>query len=167
MVSTPITHATNQPTNHNQYASDPACSRDHAMLIGYGFPRVLCAGGNRSADDEDWIYLAHDLNYIVAVSASTVQVWSAGLHRVRLSQVVRTPEEIGEDGINLCAFWCATKATLAVLVSALLRSIRKGSNLLMDINGNFRPFESLPCIPSWWPASMRLSCSTYLPYLLP
>ena len=97
------------------------------MLIGYGFPRVLCAGGNRSADDEDWIYLAHDLNYIVAVSASTVQVWSAGLHRVRLSQVVRTPEEIGEDGINLSAFWCATKATLAVLVRPIRSIIQLGN----------------------------------------
>ncbi len=83
------------------------------MLIGYGFPKVFNAGVGK---DEEWLYLAHDLLYIVAVSASAVQVWSSGLHRVRLSQVVRSEADVEEDGTNLCAYWCPSKATLAVLV---------------------------------------------------
>ena len=93
------------------------------MLIGYGFPKVLNAGLPGKNDDPEceWIYIGHDLHYIVAVSSSSVQLWSAGLHRVRLSQVVRNGEEIGEDGTNVCAHWCPSKATLAVLVSGVGR----------------------------------------------
>lgn len=90
------------------------------MLIAYGFPRVLSPDGGLPVD-EDWFYVRHDLNYIVAVSSSVVQVWSAGLHRVRLSQVIRSEKEIVDEGTNVCAYWCPTKATLAVLVSHVLR----------------------------------------------
>ena len=91
------------------------------MLIGYGFPKVLNAGFKNDDPECEWIYIGHDLHYIVAVSSSSVQLWSAGLHRVRLSQVVRNGEEIGEDGTNVCAHWCPSKATLAVLVSGVGR----------------------------------------------
>ncbi|GAX78137.1 hypothetical protein CEUSTIGMA_g5579.t1 [Chlamydomonas eustigma] len=84
------------------------------MFIGYGFPKVFNAGNGR---EEDWLYVTQDLYYIIAVSRSAVQVWSAGLHRVKLSQVLRIEEDIMEEGGNLSAFWCPAKCTLAVLTS--------------------------------------------------
>ncbi len=85
------------------------------MLVCYGFPKVFRAETGR---DEPWIFIGQDVNYIVAVSASAVQLWSAGLHRVRLSQVVRSSAEIADEGQNICAHYSPSKATLAVLVSA-------------------------------------------------
>jgi hypothetical protein len=97
------------------------------MLIAYGFPKVLCAGrGLAEGEGENWFYIRHDLTYIVAVSSSVVQVWSAGLHRCRLSQVARSEKEISEEGFNFCAYWCPTKATLAVLVSLFILSATEG-----------------------------------------
>ena len=87
------------------------------MLIAYGFPKVLNAGVvHADGEGEEWFYIRHDLTYIVAVSPSVVQIWSSGMHRVRLSQVIRSEKELTEEGPNVCAYWCPTKATLAVLV---------------------------------------------------
>jgi hypothetical protein len=87
------------------------------MFIGYGFPKIFNAGNGK---EEDWLYVTQDLNYIIAVSHSAVQVWSAGLHRFKLSQVVRIEEDIIEEGGNLSAYWCPAKCTLAILVRIVL-----------------------------------------------
>lgn len=83
------------------------------MLIAYGFPKVYRSDFGKA---EEWLYICQDLDYIVAVSETVAQVWSAGLHRVRLSEVVRSDEDIDKQGTNKSAYWCPNKSTLAVLV---------------------------------------------------
>ncbi|KAG1677057.1 hypothetical protein FOA52_001227 [Chlamydomonas sp. UWO 241] len=85
---------------------------EHAVLYRSDFGR-----------EEDWLYLEQDLDYIVAVAASAAQVWSAGLHRVRLSQVVRSEADLESEGVNISAYWCPDKSTLAVLTSSNIMHI--------------------------------------------
>jgi hypothetical protein len=84
--------------------------------ITWGHPKVYISDYGGSSADEDWIYLRQDLDFVVAVSASSVQVWSAGLQRVRLSQVIHSEDDLAAEGANACAYWCSNKLSLAVLV---------------------------------------------------
>lgn len=86
------------------------------MLISFGYPRLFNAACGR--EGEEWLYLAHDLHYVLAVSPSCVQLWSAGMQRVLLSQVLRSEAEMQAEGPSVAAYWCSRKASLAVLVSA-------------------------------------------------
>ncbi len=86
-----------------------------AMFFAYGWPRLLASEYARF--DEDWLYLCQDAQYMVAVSPSAVQLWATGLHKARLSQVLRPQDSLDSEGANALAFWCASKSTLAVVVS--------------------------------------------------
>lgn len=83
------------------------------MYFGFGFPRLIAAGVGR---DEEWVHLQQDAQFMVAVSETTVSLWSVGLHKLRLSLVSRTEESLELEGNNIAAWWCTSKNALAVLV---------------------------------------------------
>jgi hypothetical protein len=86
------------------------------MYFGYGFPRLVAAGTGR---DEEWVHLQQDGQYMVAVSETSVSLWSVGLNRLRLSLVQRSQESIEQEGTNTAAWCCGSRGALAVLVGAV------------------------------------------------
>lgn len=84
------------------------------MYFPFGFPRILQAG--EFGREEEWIFTQHDHQHLVAISQTSVQLWSTGLHKLRLSIVVRSDENVEQEGRHVAAFWCSNKAAIAVLV---------------------------------------------------
>jgi hypothetical protein len=83
------------------------------MYFAYGWPRVALSelGGNDS-----FIFVHAGEKHFLAVSRTCVQLWSGGQHRLKLSEVVRSEEDVRQEGWHLAALWSPTKATLAILV---------------------------------------------------
>ncbi len=88
------------------------------MYFAYGWPRVpfseLPAG-------DAYVFVHATEKYVFAVSRTSVQLWSGGLHRVRLSECMRPEEDLDQEGYNVSATWSSAKATLAILVSSVLQ----------------------------------------------
>jgi hypothetical protein len=67
-----------------------------------------------SKPGDSWVYVHQDQDYMVAVSAGSVQLWSSGIHRVCLS--VQHNADLAVNGANIAAYWCSARRALAVLV---------------------------------------------------
>ena len=85
------------------------------MYFAYGWPRVPFS--ELPAGDDAYVFVHVTEKYVFAVSRTTVQLWSGGLHRVRLSECVRSDQDLEQEGYNVTAIWSSAKATLAILVS--------------------------------------------------
>lgn len=83
------------------------------MYFAYGWPRV--AFSELPADDV-FIYVHLTEKYAFAVSRKSVQLWTGGMNRVRLSECVRSEDDLKQEGFNAAAVWSAAKGTLAILV---------------------------------------------------
>ena len=90
------------------------------MYFAYGWPKVLSALDG--AAQEDVVYLHFDLDFLVIVSTTSIQLWTGGQHRVKLGQLVRDQPSLRAEGLNRRACWSSNKKLLAVLVRALLRA---------------------------------------------
>ena len=86
------------------------------MYYCYGFPKVLDASLGPNSSTDDWVFVKQDQQYLVAVSETCVQLWSAGLNKLRLCSIPRTRQSLEQDGRHLDAFLCSSKGLLAVLV---------------------------------------------------
>jgi len=101
----------------------------------YGFPRVLCSSsggsptsassapappddGGSGSGSNSWVHVQQHHGFLLAVSEEGLQLWSAGLHKLRLGQAARTAESVQAEGRNVAAFWCGSKGLVAVLVGA-------------------------------------------------
>lgn len=105
--------------------------------VAFGFPKALKTGLGGSPDDGEAIYASNvTADFVIVVFSSAVQVWSGSQHRVKLGEVLRTKEQLEEEGPNVRAHWCPQKRVLAVAVSVAC------SKRL--------PFEAAGCT---WPAS--------------
>ena len=104
------------------------------MLISYGLPKLLSSSsGSDDGDlDQHWIYMNHDQYIMIAVSQSSISVWSSGQHRIRLACVKRTEADLDSFGVNVSAYWCPIVGSLAVLVS---------------LHGSLNPLPSSHLIP--------------------
>lgn len=87
------------------------------MLFPYGWPARLTAPG---PPGEPYIYLHADQEYVIAVTAAAVQVWSGGAQRVRLGEVTLSQEDADSFGTHAAAVWSPERGRLAVLVSCEL-----------------------------------------------
>lgn len=85
------------------------------MYFCYGWPKALATGAGPA--DGEAIALWAGGEFIVAVYAGSIQVWSGGQHRLKRGELHRTPEAVEEEGPNLRAHWCPQKRVLAVAVS--------------------------------------------------
>ncbi|PSC67405.1 Quino amine beta chain-like RIC1-like guanyl-nucleotide exchange factor [Micractinium conductrix] len=82
------------------------------MYFCYGWPKALATGAGPA--DGEAIALWAGGEFIVAVYAGSIQVWSGGQHRLKRGELHRTPEAVEEEGPNLRAHWCPQKRVLAV-----------------------------------------------------
>ena len=89
------------------------------VYFPYGWPRTYSAEYGR---DEHFFYLHEDSSFLIAVSPSSVHLWTSGLQRILVSQTVRTVEDVNSDGVYIGAFWSPARSTLAVVVRSLLIS---------------------------------------------
>lgn len=63
------------------------------------------------------MYVHQNHGYLLAVSEASLQLWSAGQHKLRLCCHNRSDQGLLEEGRNLAAFWNGSKGLVAVLVS--------------------------------------------------
>ncbi|GLC73770.1 hypothetical protein PLESTF_001417100 [Pleodorina starrii] len=84
------------------------------MYFAYGWPRVPFTN---LPPNDTYIYLRATEKYLFAVSRTCVQLWTGGLYRIKLSECVRTEEDVKQEGLHIAALWSPAKATLAVLTS--------------------------------------------------
>jgi hypothetical protein len=90
------------------------------MLISYGLPKLLASSSSDDDLDQHWIYLKHDDGVMLAVSQSSISIWSAGMHKIRLASVRRTEADLDDYGVCISAHWCPVVGSLAVLVRPFL-----------------------------------------------
>lgn len=83
------------------------------VFFPYGYPRVLCSD---FGVDQQYVYLHVSDTLIFCVSQTSVELWSGGMQRIRLSECVREDSDLALEGVNTCAIWSQHKNTLAVLV---------------------------------------------------
>ncbi len=83
------------------------------MYFAYGWPKVAFT---ELQPGDAFIYLHATDKYFFAVSQTTVQLWTGGVHRLKLSECVRSEEDVKQEGWNCSALWSPAKATLAILV---------------------------------------------------
>ena len=84
------------------------------MYFAYGWPKVLATLNGASL--EDVVFLQSDLDFVIFVSTTSIQLWTGGQHRVRLGHLGRDQASIKAEGLNRKACWCSSKKLLAVLV---------------------------------------------------
>eukprot|EP00850_Spirogloea_muscicola_P003181 SM000012S25443 [mRNA] locus=s12:1087565:1095716:- [translate_table: standard] len=87
------------------------------MYIAYGWPKILRAIERDSGDGELLAHVSVGGGLLVIVSSSTIQVWTAGQHRVKLGELVRSEKSISDDGGSCQAFWNHGLETLAVVTA--------------------------------------------------
>lgn len=85
------------------------------MYFAYGWPKLFNSDYG-AGSSESFFHLAAAGQYLFAVSSSAIQIWTTGLHRVRLGEIIRTEEECRVEGPAIDAFWSTQKSMLAVLV---------------------------------------------------
>jgi len=99
----------------------------------YGWPKTLCCSSKPAGkkgkeavegeepglqdDGDGWVYVHQNHGYLLALSETNLQLWSAGQHKLRLCCHARSVESLQADGYNLAAFWSGSKGLVAVLVS--------------------------------------------------
>ncbi|GFR46889.1 hypothetical protein Agub_g8531, partial [Astrephomene gubernaculifera] len=84
------------------------------MYFAYGWPKVALT--DLPAGDT-YVYLHATEKYLFAVSRTCVQLWTGGLHRIKLSECIRNEEDVKQEGWHMAALWSPAKATLAILTS--------------------------------------------------
>lgn len=89
------------------------------MYYGYGYPRILATDIGK---DEEWVFLQHDHEHMLGITQSSVQLWSNGLHKLKLSCVVRPDENVELEGRHIAAYWNSAKCAIAVLVGYFFNS---------------------------------------------
>lgn len=91
------------------------------MLFPFGWPSRLQTPTSSSdpnqQQQETFIYLHADQEYVVAVTETTVSVWSGGAHRVRLGHAALSAADVEGHGAHAAACWSPERGRLAVLVS--------------------------------------------------
>ncbi|KAF5828401.1 hypothetical protein DUNSADRAFT_17671 [Dunaliella salina] len=84
----------------------------------YGWPKTLVCATERSTEvEENWVYVHQNHGYLLAISDGSLQLWSAGQHKLRLCCHTRTDQGLQAEGHNLAAFWNGGKGLVAVLTS--------------------------------------------------
>lgn len=83
------------------------------MYVGYGWPKVLQCPGPQGR----YVGVFLDHSYLVAVTDSSVAVWSSGHARIRLGQHVLSEQEAEVYGRHVAACWSSDRGAVAVLVS--------------------------------------------------
>jgi hypothetical protein len=82
------------------------------MYFPYGWPKAFAASGDRG----EYFYVHSDIQYTIAVSGTSIQVWTGGQHRIRLGASSKDAEAVEREGCNIAAHWCPQKNCLTVLV---------------------------------------------------
>ena len=86
------------------------------MYIGYGWPKALVPLHDQQ---DSYIAIHLDLTLLVAVTGSSVQIWSGGPVRVHLGSLQLSPEDIEAVGHHVAACWCSKRRMVAAVVRAL------------------------------------------------
>jgi hypothetical protein len=88
------------------------------MYVAYGWPKLLSISPGSSQDDI--VHLSVLQDWLLLVSSSRVQIWSASQHKTRLGQCTRDTPSLLEEGVNIEAVWSTDVKTIAVLVMLFL-----------------------------------------------
>lgn len=86
------------------------------MYLTYGWPRVYSTGLGAGLG---LVHVHLDGQYLVLVASSAIQIWSGGLHRIKIGEFVKSDEDVEEEGVFCCASWCPARSALAAVVSNL------------------------------------------------
>ncbi|KAH9536131.1 hypothetical protein CY35_17G090800 [Sphagnum magellanicum] len=85
------------------------------MYVAYGWPKLLSISAGSSQGDI--VHLSVLQDWLLLVSSSRVQIWSASQHKTRLGQCTRDTPSLLEEGVNIEAVWSTDVKTIAVLTS--------------------------------------------------
>jgi hypothetical protein len=85
------------------------------MYFAYSWPKLFNADP-KGGDGEEFFFLHASQQYVLAVSRTSVVLWSGGLNRVWLSSARLDNEEITQEGHYIAALYSPVKATLIILV---------------------------------------------------
>ena len=83
------------------------------MYFPYGWPKAYATD---PACHGEHLYVHSDHQYVIAVSSTSVQVWTGGQHRIRLGCFSKDAAAVEQEGCNVAAHWCPQKNCLSVLV---------------------------------------------------
>lgn len=100
------------------------------MYFAHGWPKVLSVLDG--ASQEDVVYLHSDIDFLVVVSTTSIQLWTGSQHRVKLGLLTRDQASLRAEGLNRKAFWSSNKKLLAVLVPSMLFVSGKGWARALD-----------------------------------